>query len=195
MAASNGGGTTTATLVVRFRDNEIVEGVVSTLDFDKPDLQLMMPDGTSNNRTVIVPLTAVKLVVLERQEFCAEPDGARLRKAAIRFWDGDVLKGFVTGEPSRHDHAMTVQMVSPTMDEVELFAIPYTAIKALFFLKAWDGRPPSYERESKHWSLAQRDTPLLDLLGEIRGLSSLRVRGQITDVEFERRRRAVLDRI
>jgi hypothetical protein len=36
---------------------------------------------------------------------------------------------------------------------------------------------------------------LLDLLGEIRSLTSLRTRGEISTAEFEQRRRQVLDRI
>lgn len=182
-------------VAVRFRDNEIVEGVVSRLDLDRPDLQLTLAQGASNNRVVIVPFSAIKLVVLERAEFTQEPDTAKLRKAAIRFWDGDILKGFIDTDPERRTHAMTIRMVSPTLDEVEVYAIPYTAIKAIFFLKAWDGRAPVFVRETGHWTLARADTPLLDLLGEIRGLSSLRTRGEITAVEYEQRRRAVLDRI
>src|SRR5579884_4268132 len=134
MATTQGGKAATSTVIVRFRDNQVVEGVASDIDFDKPDLHLMLPEGSPNNRTVTVPLNAVKLVVLERQEFESEPDPGCLRKAAIRFWDGDVLKGYVTGEPCRHEQAMTVQMVSPALDELEVLAIPYTSIKALIFL-------------------------------------------------------------
>jgi hypothetical protein len=40
-----------------------------------------------------------------------------------------------------------------------------------------------------------RDAPLIDLLGEIRGLRGLRSRGQISAVEYERLRNQVLNRI
>ena len=197
MSAQQGGGhpITTSPVVVRFRDNEILEGQVPELDFDRADLTLNVPESSSNNRTVIVPLAAVKTMLLERTDFRPEPDATRLRKAAIRFWDGDVLKGFLDVDPERHRHAMTLQLVSPALDAVETIAIPYTAIKAIFFVKAWDGRPPVYVSETGHWSLARADTPLLDLLGEIRSLTSLRTRGEISTAEFEQRRRQVLNRI
>ena len=197
MSAQQGGGhpITTSPVVVRFRDNEILEGQVPELDFDRADLTLNVPESSSNNRTVIVPLAAVKTMLLERTDFRPEPDATRLRKAAIRFWDGDVLKGFLDVDPERHRHAMTLQLVSPALDAVETIAIPYTAIKAIFFVKAWDGRPPVYVSETGHWSLARADTPLLDLLGEIRSLTSLRTRGEISTAEFDQRRRQVLDRI
>jgi hypothetical protein len=197
MSAQQGGGhpITTSPVVVRFRDNEILEGQVPELDFDRADLTLNVPESSSNNRTVIVPLAAVKTMLLERTDFRPEPDATRLRKAAIRFWDGDVLKGFLDVDPERHRHAMTLQLVSPALDAVETIAIPYTAIKAIFLVNAWDGRPPVYVRETGHWSLARADTPLLDLLGEIRSLTSLRTRGEISTTEFDQRRRQVLDRI
>ena len=44
-------------------------------------------------------------------------------------------------------------------------------------------------------TLPRHDAPLIDLLSEIRGLRGLRGRGQISDVEYERRRSQVLNRI
>ena len=85
--------------------------------------------------------------------------------------------------------------MSRALDEVEVFAIPYAAVKAIYFVKSWGARRAEFVRETGRWSLGRADTPLLDLLGEIRGLSSLRSQGDITDLEFERRRRDVLARI
>jgi hypothetical protein len=44
-------------------------------------------------------------------------------------------------------------------------------------------------------TLPRQDAPLIDLLSEIRGLRGLRHRGQISAVEYERRRSQVLNRI
>ncbi len=197
MSAQPGGERTSEVppVVIRFRDDEIVEGRVPVLDLDRPDFQIVPAETASNNRAVLIPLTAVKTIVIARAEFNPEPDETRLRKAAIRFWDGDVLKGYLVTDPVRHTHAMTLQLVSPALDEVETFAIPYSAVKAIFFIKAWDGRAPVFTRETGSWTLARADPPLLDLLGEIRALSGLRTRGKIGVAEFERRRREVLDRI
>lgn len=195
MTARQGGVSTANPVVIRFRDNEIVEGLVEELDFDQADLSLSMPEAASNNRTLIVPVNSIKTILLDRCPFTSEPDATRLRKAAIHFWDGEVLKGYIGADPRRHRHAMTLDLVSPGLDEVEVLAVPYAAVKAIFFVKAWDGRPPVFVRETGHWSLNRADTPLLDLLSEIRGLTSLRTRGEISVAEFERRRQQVLDRI
>jgi hypothetical protein len=182
-------------IVVRFKDDEIMEGLAPDLSFDRPDFVLTMSDLGSNSQTAIIPVASVKTVLLERREYESPRDGRRLRKVAIRFWDGEVLKGLLASEPERCTYGMTVPVISPALDEIEVFGIPYAAVKAIYFVKSWDGRKPEFVVETGRWSLGRADTPLLDLLGEIRGLSSLRSRGAITDAEFERRRRLVLERI
>ena len=58
-------------------------------------------------------------------------------------------------------------------------------------------QPMDMEKEGaiQRWSLPRQEAPLIDLLGEIRGLRGLRGRGQISDVEYARRRSQVLNRI
>ena len=182
-------------VVVRFKDDEIMEGYAPDLDLDRPDFLLTVADPTSNNRQAIIPIASVKSLLLERRELNAAPDATHLKKIAVRFWDSEVLKGLVDNEPDRRKFAMTMSLVSPALDEVEVFAIPYAAVKAIYFVKSWGARRAEFVRETGRWSLGRADTPLLDLLGEIRGLSSLRSQGDITDLEFERRRRDVLARI
>jgi Family of unknown function (DUF6982) len=187
-------GKTGGRVVVRLRDNEILEGFVADVDLDKPDICLVIGDRHSNNSEAFIPLVAIKNLLLSRREYDAGSDG-HLRKVAVHYWDGEVLKGLLGGEPERRLHAMALPLVSPTLDEIEVFAIPYAAVKGVFFVKSWDSRAPVFEKETGHWSNDRTDTPLLDLLGEIRVLSTLHVRGDLDEVEFERRRREVLNRI
>lgn len=186
---------TSRRVVVRFKDDEIMEGHAADLDLDRPDFVLKVSDIGSNNRQAIIPLGSVKSLLLERRELDEEPDTALLKRVAIRFWDSEVLKGLVGHEPGRSKYAMTLSLLSPALDEIEVFAIPYAAVKAIYFVKSWDARKAEFVRETGRWSLGRPDTPLLDLLGEIRGLSSLRSKGDITDLEYERRRRSVLQQI
>jgi len=183
-------------VLVRFRDDEIVEGAASGLDLDRPEFSIEISGDSTNNRAAVVPLASIKSVVLERHGFGAgAPASTRLRKVVIHFWDGEVLKGLVDAEPVRHSHGMTVSLVSPGLDEVEVLGLPYTAVKAVYYVKRWDSRGAEYIRETGRWSLGRADTPLLDLLSEIHALNRLRARGHLDDVEFERRRRDVLARI
>jgi len=186
---------TSRRVIVRFKDDEIMEGQAADLDLDQPDFVLKVTDMASNNRQAIIPIGSVKSLLLERRELDEEPNTARLKKVAIRFWDSEVLKGLVDDEPGRSKYAMTLSLLSPALDEIEVFAIPYAAVKAIYFVKSWDARRAEFVKETGRWSLGRPDTPLLDLLGEIRGLSSMRSKGDITDMEFERRRREVLAQI
>ncbi|TMB92048.1 MAG: hypothetical protein E6J45_03805 [Chloroflexi bacterium] len=183
------------TVLVRFRDDEILEGSAPDLDLDRPDFSLTVADAGTNNRGALVPLASVKSVLLERRAFDSAPDATRLQKLAIHFWDGEVLKGLLSGEPERHAHGVIVSLVGLGLDEQERYAIPFAAIKAAYYLKTWDSRGAEYVRETGRWTLGRADTPLLDLLGEIHGLNQLRTKGHLTAVEFEKRRREVLERI
>jgi len=182
-------------VLVRFRDDEIMEGMAPQFDLDRPEFSLSVFDPSTNNRSALVPLSSVKSVLLERRELQPELDSAGLQKVAIHFWDGEVLKGLLAEEPERHTHGMTLPLVSRSLDEVEVVGIPYTAVKAVYYVKSWDSRGAEFVRETGRWTLGRADTPLLDLLGEIHGLNRLRSDGHLTAVEFEKRRREVLARI
>jgi hypothetical protein len=182
-------------LLVRFRDDEILEGSSRDFDLDRPEFTITLADRGTNNRAALIPLASVKSVLLARRAFEQVPDSTRLQKVAIHFWDGEVLKGLLPDEPERHAYGLTVPLVSLGLDELEIYAIPYTSIKATYFVKTWDSRGAEYVRETGRWTLGRADTPLLDLLGEIHGLNQLRSKGHLTTVEFEKRRREVLERI
>ncbi len=63
----------------------------------------------------------------------------------------------------------------------------------MFFLQAWEG--PNIDDPVVELTTQSLTTPLVDLLGELRDLADLRDRGEIDDLEFVSRRRAVLDLI
>jgi hypothetical protein len=58
-----------------------------------------------------------------------------------------------------------------------------------------EGRTDDLDLDRPQFTLPRHDAPLIDLLSEIRGLRGLRHRGQISAVEYERRRSQVLNRI
>ena len=84
-------------VVVRFFDDETLEGVVRDLDFDEPDFLVEVDDagGLENNETAWIPLTAVKWVELPRDPNLASETPTR--KVATRFLDGEVLRGHLDG--------------------------------------------------------------------------------------------------
>ena len=105
-----------AKVVVRFFDDETLEGVARDLDFDEPDFLVEVDDagGLENNETAWIPLTAVKWVELPRdQELASETP---TRKVAIRFLDGEVLRGHLDGSLERHRYGVVLHLHAEQAD-------------------------------------------------------------------------------
>src|SRR5205823_8973122 len=104
-----------ARIVVRFFDDETVEGVARDLDFDEPDFLVEVDDagGLENNETAWIPLTAVKWVELQRDK---ELSDTPTRKVAIRFLDGEVLRGHLDGTLERHRYGVVLDRKSTRLN-------------------------------------------------------------------------------
>src|SRR5260370_24578898 len=98
-------GDAMAKVVVRFFDDETLEGIARDLDFDEPDFLVEVDDagGLENNETAWIPLTAVKWVELPRDPNLASETPTR--KVAIPFLDGEVLPGPLHRTPELHPYA------------------------------------------------------------------------------------------
>lgn len=182
------------TITVRFLDDEIMEGRVRGLDLDQPNLELDLPED-SNNESALVPLPSIKRITLQAGAPSLAEKEREGRKVAIRFVDGEVLKGYLDGDLQQSTYGVGMRLMSVEKDRLETIAVPYTALKALFYLKAWDTRPPEYDSiEDKHLG-TRLSSPLVDLISDIGQLDKLRKRGSISESEFERKRRKILDNI
>ena len=176
-------------VLVRFSDDEILEGDAVSLDLDQPDFELVLADPDANSRRALIPLPSVKCVTFDRRPTVdAAVDG--MQKVALHFNDGEVMTGLLGDDPRRGRYGVQLELVSPEGDEVELLGIPYDSLKALFFLQQWEGPHLDPSLHDGHPA-----TPLVELLGELRHLADARDRGDIDDGEFVQRRRQVLDRI
>ena len=183
------------TVTVRFLDDEIMEGRVGTISLNQPNIELEMPDEASNNERALIPLPSIKRITLTAGEPSSEERARAERKVAIRFQDGEVLKGYLDGELRQASHGLTLRLLSVEKDRIETLGIPYTALKALFYLKTWDTRPPEFDgKEARHLN-KRLSSPLVDLISDMGQLDKLRKRGAITESEFQRKRRKILDNI
>lgn len=184
-------------VLVRLADDELLEGSTADLDLNRPEFELRISDARRNTRSALIPLASVTRILIRREPLGDAVADDLIRKVAVHFWDDEVLRGLLRETPRRSTFGMTVELITPDMEAVEVYALPYHAVKAVFFLRSWDTRPPQCEQieGSRRWTLPRQEAPLLDLLGEIRGLRGLRHRGQISSVDYERRRSRVLDRI
>ncbi len=184
-------------VTLRFTDGETAEGCAADLDLDRPEFLFRFENPRNNSLEAIVPLASVKRILVERDGVGAPVAGDMLRKVALHFWDGEVLRGLLRTVPRRQRHGMAVELLTADGKRAEMYAVPFHALKAVFFLRSWDTRPPLLDRQDGRvrWTGPRQEAPLIDLLSEIRGLRGLRHRGQISAVEYERRRTRVLDRI
>jgi hypothetical protein len=177
-----------ANLTVRFVDNEVIEGTADDFSLESPDFHLKVARGAGNNEAALVPLPAVKKIRLDSgpaDEHAAAAD----KKVAIRLQDGEVVRGYLNGSLEQHRYGLSMTLYSRDKQTMDTLAIPYTALKALFFVKTWDSRPPGFQTPDNV------DAPLTQLLGDIREVTRLYRLGKLTRPEFLSQRKALLDRI
>jgi hypothetical protein len=191
---SPGAGKAT-TVTIRFLDDEIMEGRVGQVSLDQPNIEMEMLDEASNNERALIPLPSIKRITLKAGAPSAAEQARAGRKVAIRFQDGEVLKGYLDGELQHASHGVTMRLMTVEKDRIETLGIPYTALKALFYLKSWDTRPPEFDGEEDRHLSKRLSSPLVDLISDMGQLDKLRKRGAITESEFQRKRRKILDTI
>jgi hypothetical protein len=183
-------------VIVRFLDDETLPGTARNLSFDEPDFLVDVGpgDGTENNETAWVPLTAVKVVEFPQE---SAQMGASPRKIAIRFLDGEVMRGYAGTALDRHRHGVIMAFApEDPKGPARRLGIPFSAIKALFYLREFDGRPGDEKGMPSEAYLARRTmAPLLDVLDEMDMLTRLHKDGVLSDNEYESKRSQILERI
>lgn len=186
-------------ITVRFFDDENLRGLARALDFDEPDFLVEVddPSGLDNNEMAWVPLTAVKWVELPPSE-THQPE-TPARKVAIRFLDGEVLRGHVDGALERHRYGIILHLHAENLEagsQARRLGIPFSAVKALFYLREFDGRQPEDHGAAPESYLARRTmAPLLDVLEEMNMLERLHEGGVLSDAEYASKRTTVLERL
>jgi hypothetical protein len=183
------------TVTVRFLDDEIIEGRVRGISLEQPNLELDLRDEASNNESALVPLPSIKRITLAAGVPTSAEKNHEGRKVAIRFVDGEVLKGYLDGDLQHATYGITMRLMAVEKDRIETLAVPYTGLKALFYLKSWDARPPEYDSTKDRHLETRLSSPLVDLISDMGQLDKLRQRGAISETEFQRKRRKILDNI
>jgi hypothetical protein len=183
------------TVVITFLDDEIIEGQAEGLTFDEPSFVLQPAGEGGNNQRAVISLAALKRATLALEPISGKERTDPDDLVAVRFLDGEVLKGYLQGEIEHRRYGLRVRLVSPERDRLQTIGLPYPAFKALFYLKSWDSRPPEFNSEEGGYSKTRLSSPLVDLISDIGELEKLRKRGAISESEFQRKRRTILDKI
>ncbi len=183
------------TVTVRFLDDEIMEGRIDQRNLEEPNIVLELEHAATNNERALVPLPSIKRITFDAGTPSQQQQERATRKVAIRFQDGEVLKGYLDGELEHATHGITIRLMTVEKDHVETLGIPYTALKALFYVKSWDSRPPEFDGEIDLRLSKRLSSPLVDLMSNIGELEKLRKRGTISESEFQRKRKRILDKL
>ena len=181
---------------IRFFDDETMSGHARELDFDEPDFLVDVDDvaGIENNETAWIPLTAVKWVELPRDQNLASETPTR--KVAIRFLDGEVLRGHLDGTLERHRYGVVLHLHGEQADSpIRKLGIPFSAVKALFFIREFDARGEDAGTASEAYLARRTMAPLLDVLEEMDMLTRLHRDGLLSDDEYASKRTLVLERL
>jgi hypothetical protein len=129
-------------VLIRFLDGEILHGDVEDLSFDLTLLEADVRGADPNNERALLPLSAIRQVVIGNPE-PAPPGASAWDRAAFHFIDGQVLRAHVAPDSQLGRFGGVWQMVEPGLPEMRTIGIPYTALKGVFKLRQWDSRPLS----------------------------------------------------
>ncbi|HYM66623.1 MAG TPA: hypothetical protein VEW68_04980, partial [Patescibacteria group bacterium] len=118
------------------------------------------------------------------------------RKVAIRFLDGEVLRGHLDGNLERHRYGVVVHLHAEHEDSpIRKLGIPFSAVKALFFIREFDARGEDAGTASDAYLARSTMAPLLDVLEEMDMLTRLHRDGLLSDSEYQNKRTLVLERL
>lgn len=122
-----------------FLDGETLHGELPRGELDSPVVETRIHNLGTNNRGAFVPVNSLKYVLLDSHAPSGEVDMAKYQRIAIHFVDHEVLRGYSTREMRPSRYGVTLSLTSPDQSEVKDLAIPFTALKGIFYLKTWEG--------------------------------------------------------
>jgi hypothetical protein len=136
-------------LVILFHDGEIMCATSPPLLFDLPVIEADVTDLGSNTERAILPLAAIRQIIVGDAGTAPAPEDMEgWDRAAFHFSDGQVLRAWVGPDAVLGVHGGIWPVVEPGSDELRTLAIPYTSLKGVFRLRAWDTRSAA-ERATK----------------------------------------------
>ncbi|MFN2463845.1 MAG: hypothetical protein ABR573_08100 [Candidatus Dormibacteria bacterium] len=126
-------------VLLTFLDGEVFPAEAPMIDFNQPILTVTSNEPGGNNREIVVPLSSIKYIVFGGEEADPEPD-RESGKVVIHFADHEVLRAFAGRETLGGQYGVIYNLVDPEHRVRRRLGVPYTAVKAIFKVKAWDSR-------------------------------------------------------
>jgi hypothetical protein len=130
-------------VVVSFLDGELIYGELPLLHMDDPFLEIQLQSLGGNLKESLVPVSAVRQI--DATGTPPPPSDQPLNqmpKVALHFLDGQVMRAMVVTPASLQRFGAVWDVVEAGTGQRRIFAIPYTALKAAYYVRHWDTRRP-----------------------------------------------------
>ncbi len=119
------------------------------IDFGQPVIKARSMQPGSNNEELTVPLSSVKYIVMAAPDGEPEADVVELGKVVIHFSDHEVLRAYTGRETLGGTYGVIYDLIEPGRHMHRRIGVPYSAVKAIFKVKDWDGRGKASPRRAK----------------------------------------------
>lgn len=131
-----------ANVRVRFIDGEVMDG--ESDDVSSSRLGFALRPSTGNNRLAWIPFGALKHCMFNPAVAPARLTDPRaqagLPKLVLRFNDGEVMRGYKDEVFSHDGNCLNVMLWDEVTKGLRRFIVPYSALKAVFFVEQFDSR-------------------------------------------------------
>lgn len=151
-------------VVISFLDGEVLYASTPEITFDLAVLEAAFPGIESNSERALLSVSAIRQVLIGDPEPAPPPaELAGWDKAAFHFTDGEVMRASIAPRALLGRFGGVWGLVEPGQNELRTVGISYGALKGVFRIRQWDGRP-LYERNGEssldHLAriLAERET-------------------------------------
>lgn len=169
-------------VIVSFLDGELLYGDLPLLHMDDPFLEIELQSLGGNLKQALVPVSAVRQIdATGTPPPPSDQPLEQMAKVALHFLDGQVLRALVVTPASLQRFGAIWDVVETATGERRISAVPYTSLKAAFYVRHWDTRRPEartgspaeveqrrlaelHDRRSKARTRAARGTGLMERL-------------------------------
>jgi hypothetical protein len=130
-------------VIVSFLDGELLYGDLPLLHMDDPFLEIELQSLGGNLKQALVPVSAVRQIdATGTPPPPSDKPLEQMAKVALHFLDGQVQRALVVTPASLQRFGAIWDVVETATGERRIFAVPYTSLKAAFYVRHWDTRRP-----------------------------------------------------
>lgn len=158
-------------VIVSFLDGEVLYGEVPLLHMDDPFLEVDLHSLDGNTRQALVPVSAIRQIDATGVPPAPEGNQEELARVALHFLDGQVFRALVVTPASLQRFGAVWDVIEAGLGQRRILAIPYTALKAAFYVRHWDTRHP-VDREGTAAQVEQRKLAEIQARRSRAGLTS-----------------------